>query len=334
MPELRHERSFWKTALLALAVACVCAGCTKPVALNDPQVKPLLEAMNQVDRAALGFTSIEENAKMRLDRRSGSYDAMLHVYGGTSRTIAFRKTPSGYRWIAEQETHEGPKWEQTMDGNFRERITVQYQIEPVNGIPTNKVYIQYSGPQSELGWPRELTLAEVQPMLEKWRHAQVETEPPLLAGAGFPEPFAIFALLMFLAACVVALVVGAVGALVLLLTIGLLAGLIAAGMVSASVVIGVLRRSATTGFRALFFQFGGAIGLIMGSLGAWVFIVLAKFPTNSVKPWVIGPLLGVLFGLLAAWMFNFAWGRTVEWIARKLPGKKTVEVEAATASDQ
>jgi hypothetical protein len=124
-----------------------------------------------------------------------------------------------------------------------------------------------------------------------------------------------------------ALVVGTVAALVLLVTTGLLVGLIAAGLVSASVVVGVLRRSVSTGFRALFLQIGGVFGLIMGALGAWVFILLAKLPMESMKPWVVGPLTGSVFGLLVAWMFNFAWGRSVEWIARKLPGRRTVDVE-------
>lgn len=141
------------------------------------------------------------------------------------------------------------------------------------------------------------------------------------------NPFLFLMLIAFLLACVVALGVGTMAALVLLVMAALLAGLIAAGMVSASVVVGVLRRSVTTGFRALFLQVGGVLGLLMGSLGAWLFILLAKLPTHSVTPWVIGPLLGVVFGLLAAWMFNFAWGRSVEWIARRLPGKKTMEVE-------
>ena len=132
---------------------------------------------------------------------------------------------------------------------------------------------------------------------------------------------------LFIWAGLAAIVAGVVGGLLLLLTVGLLAGLIAAGVVSASVVIGVLRRSVSTGFRALFFQIGGVFGLIVGSLGAWTFLLLAKLPMNSVQPWVIGPLVGVTFGLLAAWMFNFAWGKSVEWIARKLPGKKVVEVE-------
>lgn len=141
------------------------------------------------------------------------------------------------------------------------------------------------------------------------------------------NPFLFLMLIAFLFACGLAVGAGTVAAFVLLVMVGILAGLIAAGMVSASVVVGVLRRSVSMGFRALFLQIGGVLGLIMGALGAWLFILLAKLPMDSVRPWVIGPLAGVAFGLLAAWMFNFAWGRSVEWIARKLPGKKTVEVE-------
>ena len=151
----------------------------------------------------------------------------------------------------------------------------------------------------------------------------VELEPAQPAFEDHQEQF----LVLLVWAVLAAIIVGSVGALLLLLTVGLLTGLIAAGVVSASVVIGVMRRSVSTGFRALFFQIGGVFGLIAGSLGAWVFILLAKLPMNSVQPWVIGPLLGMVFGLLAAWMFNFAWGRSVEWIARRLPGKKVVEVE-------
>jgi hypothetical protein len=140
----------------------------------------------------------------------------------------------------------------------------------------------------------------------------------------------VFFLLACLLACGLAIGAGAVAALVLLVLIGLLAGLITAGIVSASVVIGVLRRSVSTGFRVLFLQVGGVGGLIVGALGAWLFLLLGKLPMNSVTPWVIGPLVGVAFGLGAAWMFNFAWGRSVEWIARRLPGKKTLEVRTET----
>src|SRR5690554_1744462 len=91
------------------AVTAVLAGCDhgpfpKKVLLSDPEVEPFLRAMEQVDRASLGFTPVTTNAQIRLEIASGKdYDAMLHVYGTTSRTIGFRKTESGYRWISEQE---------------------------------------------------------------------------------------------------------------------------------------------------------------------------------------------------------------------------------------
>jgi len=62
------------------------------VSLSDPQIQPLVKAMDQVDRASLGFTPVTTNAQISLELHSGGpYDAMLHVYGATSRTIAFRK---------------------------------------------------------------------------------------------------------------------------------------------------------------------------------------------------------------------------------------------------
>jgi hypothetical protein len=61
--------------------------------------------MEQVDRTALKFTPVTTNARITLELSSHvSYDAMLHVYDRTSRTIAFRKTPSGYRWIGLEPT--------------------------------------------------------------------------------------------------------------------------------------------------------------------------------------------------------------------------------------
>ena len=182
--------------------------------------------------------------------------------------------------------------------------------------------------QNANGRPSDMMLV-MRKWIEAGLAAVVILGPPHFAFEDHQEQF----VALFVWAVLAAIIVGSVGALLLLLTVGLLAGLIAAGVVSASVVIGVLRRSVSTGFRALFFQIGGVFGLIAGSLGAWVFIVLAKLPMTSVQPWVIGPLVGIAFGLLAAWMFNFAWGRSVEWIARKLPRRKVVEVEGEVTSE-
>src|SRR5262245_29240765 len=87
------------------------------VTSDDPRVKAMFEAMAQVDRSALGFTPISRDASIHLEQgpRRG-YDAMLHIDGKTSRTVAFRSVDSGYEWIGEQENFEGPRVYQTVDG--------------------------------------------------------------------------------------------------------------------------------------------------------------------------------------------------------------------------
>src|SRR5437867_10662675 len=89
------KTGFWN-AMLTLALLCAAHACgigPEPVTLDDPRVKPLLFAMEQVDRAAMGFTPVTEDAKIGLEDKGRGYDAMLHVDGKTSRTVAFRKTP-------------------------------------------------------------------------------------------------------------------------------------------------------------------------------------------------------------------------------------------------
>src|SRR2546430_8996583 len=56
-------------AAMLLIAALAFAGCglvPEKVSLTDPQVEPLLKAMDQVDRAALGFTPLTTNAQIRL----------------------------------------------------------------------------------------------------------------------------------------------------------------------------------------------------------------------------------------------------------------------------
>lgn len=91
---------------------------------------------------------------------------MLHFHGDeTSRTIAFRKTTNGYRWIGEQEIFQGPNLYTNVDGVFHENITLNYDIESVSGFPTNKLSIEYWGETNRYN----LTLAQVRPILAKWK---------------------------------------------------------------------------------------------------------------------------------------------------------------------
>lgn len=136
------------------------------------------------------------------------------------------------------------------------------------------------------------------------------------------SPFLFPTLILVLIVCFLSLLLGIFAALVL-------AGFITAGIISASVMTAVLKRSVSSGFRALFLQIGGVLGLITGAVGAMIFIWLAKIPSDSPLPWIIGLIAGLLWGLLSACLFNFAWRRIVEWIAAKLPRHKTKLPETA-----
>ena len=162
--------------LPVLFAALLISGCgagpelgPKRVSLSDTNVAPMLKAIAAADRDAFGFTPIPTNADIRLELgpRPG-YDAMLHIYGGTHHTIAFRKTAGGFRWIAEQEIYYGPKMFTDVDGTFQEHLVVEYQTEPVNGIPTNQIHVSYYGQDARLAG-RDLTLEGIQPFLKEWK---------------------------------------------------------------------------------------------------------------------------------------------------------------------
>ncbi len=139
--------------------------------MEDSRVKELLKAAYSFDRAAYGFTPIPSSADVRLEYSSKrSYDAMVHIYSKTSRTIAFRKTNQGYRWIGEQEIYNGPNKYTTVDGTFYENICLTYDIEKVSGYPTNKLNITYSGDDQRLTGKLNLSLSEVRPILKEWHY--------------------------------------------------------------------------------------------------------------------------------------------------------------------
>ncbi len=139
------------------------------VTSDDPRVKAMFEAMAKVDRKALGFTPVSRDASIRLEQgpRSG-YDAMLHIDGKTSHTVAFRSVDSGYEWIGEQENLEGPRVYQTVDGEVRESITLTYDKVPISGFPINELSVSYHGEDPVLAQAHQLSLEAVRPTLTKW----------------------------------------------------------------------------------------------------------------------------------------------------------------------
>jgi len=158
-------------AALALALLCSCGLLPEKMKVDDPRLKELLTAAQQFDRLKYGFTPIPTNGEVRLEshaRRGGTYDRMLHFYGRTSRTIAFRKTTDGYRWIHEQEIFQGPKKYESVDGIFNESICLTYETSRVAHYRTNQLNISYSGDDKRLAWPKEPTLDEIRPILREW----------------------------------------------------------------------------------------------------------------------------------------------------------------------
>ena len=146
-----------------------CSYIPRNVSLNDPRIQPLLKAAASFNRTAYGFTPIPNTAEVRWESKpTSTYDAMLHISAKTSRTIAFRKAGSGYRWIGDQEDFEGPRKYTTVDGTFHEAFTLTYEVEPVSGSPTNQLNITYRGEDARFMWPKHLTLADVRPTLREW----------------------------------------------------------------------------------------------------------------------------------------------------------------------
>lgn len=159
------------TPLLALAILALasCGFVPEKVSWSDPRLALMRKAIEAVDRDSLGFTAIDPTSTVRLEShpRAG-YDAMLHIYGQTSRTIAFRRTPEGYKWIHEQETYSGPKTYTTVDGTFHEQIVVSYGTEAVSGHTPNKLHVEYWGEDSRLLPHQPLTLEQVRPIIAEW----------------------------------------------------------------------------------------------------------------------------------------------------------------------
>src|SRR5678815_2132119 len=154
--------------LLFLLITVELLGCgvvPEKVSLTDPRLVPMLRAIAVVDREVLGFTPISPNSDVRLESRPrDGYDAMLHIYANTRRTIAFRKDKDGYRWIGEQEIHKGPKTYNTPDGPSNEEIVISYELERIDpgatGVPLRQVYVRYHGKDTRLAHRDNLTLDE------------------------------------------------------------------------------------------------------------------------------------------------------------------------------
>ena len=139
------------------------------IAVDDARLAPMWEAARSFDREAYGFSPLPMTGDVRVEvRPRAGYDSMIHIYAKTSRTIAFRKTPTGYRWIHEQESFRGPNQYTSVDGTFHEQIVLTYESESIAAANTNVLSISYWGEDPRLENRRDLTLSDVIPILEEW----------------------------------------------------------------------------------------------------------------------------------------------------------------------
>ena len=154
--------------LIILALLAGCGLTPEKLPYSDPQVQKLIKAAEAVQTNRFGFTPVSATADIRLEKSSGAYDRMLHIYGRTSRTIAFRKQGESFTWIGEQEIYKGPKQYKTVDGTFYEQLCLTYELQRVAHYKLNQLNISYDGEDQRLTYPKQLTLQTILPILKEW----------------------------------------------------------------------------------------------------------------------------------------------------------------------
>ncbi len=171
-PELGYFVTFKKLVLFTFLGMLLMDGCgifPAKMRIDDPRVRPFLGAALEFDRSRHGFTPIPASGGVYLETRPrAGYDAMLHIYGKTSRTISFRKSATGYVWIGEQEIFEGPKVFKTVDGPMNEEIAPTYETTHISGSPLDRINITNTGEDSRLADQPNLSLDTVKPVLMEW----------------------------------------------------------------------------------------------------------------------------------------------------------------------
>lgn len=120
-------------------------------------------------------------------------------------------------------------------------------------------------------------------------------------GLAFFALFAIITLLLLLGAGVVFGMVAC----------GLAALLVGLGIVSASTVYGLTKRSPAAGFRAMFLLSGAVAGLAAGIGVSYIVAWMIGHPLHGSATPLIGALVGLTSGLFAAGLFNIAWTKAI-----------------------
>lgn len=143
--------------------------------LADDSVKPLLQAINQSNRLALGFSPIPLEARIVIQHYTYNSTAAAYIsvephteWGSyTGWAISFAQNGNAYQWVGESEIYAGP--------NRYENIYIQYSTKQgwpyytqQGDIPVNTLVVEYRGKDTRLK-KTNLTLDDVRPILSEWK---------------------------------------------------------------------------------------------------------------------------------------------------------------------
>lgn len=143
--------------------------------MESEALRPFREAAGRSDRDGYGFGPFPTEGDVRLEEgkaESTGYEILLHVGGKRLlREVAFIRDNSGaYRWIGEQEVHEGPREYDTEDGRHREFVAITYAEKAMRGWPQGS-QVEYRGPDAAL-MTQNLSVEDARALIERWASEQ------------------------------------------------------------------------------------------------------------------------------------------------------------------
>jgi hypothetical protein len=116
--------------------------------VDDETMLPFINAREAAGAEQYGFTPLEPDARVEIHRIAGdkaAHDVVLHIYGSTSRTIAYKEVGDSFVWLGEQEIHRGPGEFLSEGFKRKEEIVITYETVYLSGAPPNQVYVTYTG---------------------------------------------------------------------------------------------------------------------------------------------------------------------------------------------
>ncbi len=124
----------------------------------------------------------------------------------------------------------------------------------------------------------------------------------------------IFALFMII---IMLLLIG-VGVVLAVAGFVILACLAVAGVLTTSMVTGLVAKNPKAGVQALFIQLGGLVGIPAGAFIAYVASKLGEMDFSALWMLIGGGAAGAVGGVVIAGLFNWTWGKGLRLVSKLL----------------